>query len=31
MIDFSNEKYRDNYDYPQKWLDESEHIDQWRK
>lgn len=26
---YSNEKYRDNYDYPQEWLDDSEQIDQW--
>ena len=27
--DYQNEKYRDNYDYPEEWLDESEEIDDW--
>ena len=27
--DYWDEKYQDNYDYPQEWLDESEIIDQW--
>lgn len=27
--DYQNEKYRDNYEYPEKWLDESEEIDDW--
>ena len=27
--DYRNEKYQDNYDYPQEWIDESEQIDQW--
>ncbi|MDE7293981.1 MAG: hypothetical protein K2N72_06125 [Oscillospiraceae bacterium] len=27
--DYANEKYRDNFDYPEEWLDESEKIDQW--
>lgn len=27
--DYWDEKYQDNYEYPQEWIDESEIIDQW--
>lgn len=27
--DYSNEKYRENYDYPGEWLDEADKIDEW--
>ncbi len=27
--DYHNEIYKDNYDYPEEWLEESEIIDRW--
>ena len=27
--DYSDEKYQDNFEYPQEWIDESEKIDRW--
>lgn len=27
--DYSNEKFRENYDYPEEWLDEADKIDEW--
>lgn len=27
--DYHNEKYQDNYNYPEKWMEESEIIDDW--
>lgn len=27
--DYANEKYRENYDYPEEWLDEADKIDEW--
>ena len=27
--DYSNEKYQEDYDYPEEWIDESEEIDDW--
>ena len=27
--DYANEKYQENYDYPEEWIDESNKIDKW--
>lgn len=27
--DYANEKYQENYDYPEKWFDETDKIDEW--
>lgn len=27
--DYANEKYQENYDYPEEWLDEADEIDEW--
>lgn len=27
--DYSNEKYQENYDYPEEWINESDKIDKW--
>ena len=27
--DYANEKYQENYDYPEEWFDEAEEIDDW--
>lgn len=27
--DYANERYQENYDYPEEWLDETERIDEW--
>lgn len=27
--DYANEKYQENYDYPEEWIDESDKIDKW--
>ena len=29
MHDYHNEKYLENYDYPDEWIEESEIIDNW--
>ena len=27
--DYANEKYQENYDYPEEWFDETDKIDKW--
>lgn len=27
--DYANEKYQENYEYPEEWIDESDKIDKW--
>ena len=27
--DYSNEKYQQNFDYPEEWFDETERVDKW--
>ena len=27
--DYANERYQNNYDYPEEWFDEAEEIDDW--
>ena len=29
VMDYANEKYQKNYDYPEEWFDETDKIDKW--